>query len=55
MLLVCGHGPFREGGDLVGVGAEAASGDGVPQEVGGSSANYGLGGRTVEMVLTKET
>ena len=51
MLLICGHGHSDEGGDFVGVGAVAASGDGTPQKVGDSGANFGLGGGKLEVVL----
>ena len=52
---LCGHGNSGEGGDLVGVRDVAASGDGVPQEVGGSGANFGLGERKFEVVLAEAT
>ena len=51
MLFVGGHGHLCEGGDLIGVGAEAAGGDGVSQEVGSGGANFGFGGGSLFLIV----
>ena len=53
MLFFGGHGHLGEGGNLVGVGAEAAGGDGESQEVGSGGANCGFGGGKFKAVFAK--
>ena len=53
MLFVGGHGHLREGGDLIGVWAEAAGGDGVSQEVGSGGANFGFDGGKFKAVFAQ--
>ena len=55
MLFVGGHGHLREGDDLIEVGAEAAGGDGVSQEVGSSGANFGFGGEFLRPCLRRRS
>ena len=53
MLFVGGHGHLGEGGDHIGVGAEAAGGDGVSQEVGSGGANFGFCGGKFKAVFAQ--
>ena len=53
LLGVLGHGHLGEGGNLVGVRANAGGGDGVSQEIGVGGAELGLGGGKFEVVLSK--
>ena len=48
---VGGHRNFGEGGDRVGVRANASGGNGVSQEVGVGGAKFGFGGRKFLVVL----
>ena len=53
MLFVCGYGHLGEGGDLIGIGAEAAGGGGVSQEVSSGGANFGFGGGKFKAVFAQ--
>ena len=53
LLLTGGHGRSCGGGDLIEVGAVAASGDGVLQEIGGGGTSCGLGGGKIDIVLSE--